>query len=183
MAYSSRKNIDRVLQLTEQGPYAKKKDTGSVRATQANTYSNMLAGEQPLYSSYPLPANAVNEAGGRSINTRGYSKYFANEGSDDVGGVSATGEKPVATYSTDTNTSYMDRLTETEKLAQQQYDSSINYAEKIKESEYKQADDAHRIAMRDAQANYQINNPRYGVSAENMLSNGLAGSGYGEYLA
>ncbi len=64
-----------------------------------------------------------------------------------------------------------------------QYNSEVDYANKNKESAYEKAEDQHRIAMRDAQANYKQNDPRYGATAENLLSQGLGDSGYSEYLA
>lgn len=69
-------------------------------------------------------------------------------------------------------TSYSELLNERQQLI-----------DKSKSEAYKEADDQLNIDMRDAQANYQQNNPRYGATAENLLEQGLGDSGYGEYLA
>lgn len=55
--------------------------------------------------------------------------------------------------------------------------------DKNKSEAYEEADDQLNIDMRDAQSNYKQNDPRYGATAENLLSQGLGDSGYGEHLA
>ena len=84
------------------------------------------------------------------------------------------GKKYNSGYKTDAvgATSYLELLKEQQQLI-----------DKSKSEAYEEADDQLNIDMRDAQANYQQNDPRYGATAENLLEQGLGDSGYGEYLA
>ena len=63
------------------------------------------------------------------------------------------------------------------------YDANVNYAEEMKKSAYQQAEDAYRVAAREAQGNYEANKPTYGLAAEQLYKTGLTGGGYSDYLA
>ena len=63
------------------------------------------------------------------------------------------------------------------------YDANVDYAEEMKKSAYQRANDAYRIAAREAHSNYETNQPTYGLAAEQMYKSGLTGSGYSDYLA
>lgn len=65
----------------------------------------------------------------------------------------------------------------------EKYNADVDYAQGVKDDAYKEAEDEYRIAMRDADSNFRTSQPTYGAAAEDMLSNGLSGSGYSEYLA
>jgi hypothetical protein len=63
------------------------------------------------------------------------------------------------------------------------YDANVDYAKQIQDSAYQRAEDAYKVAAREAQGNYEANKPTYGLAAEQMYKSGLTGSGYSDYLA
>ena len=65
----------------------------------------------------------------------------------------------------------------------EKYKSDVEYAGKSRDYAYTQADDAYRVAMREADRGFETSQPTYGATAEGLLGAGLAGSGYSDYLA
>lgn len=64
----------------------------------------------------------------------------------------------------------------------EKYKSDVNYAEKNRDYSYQLADDSYRVAAREADSNFKMNQPGYGRTAEELVASGLNGSGYSEYL-
>ena len=94
------------------------------------------------------------------------------------GGEGEEGKVEVLNY-----TPWLETMKSQEESVVEAYDAAVDYAEKTKKDAYKRAEDQYSIAMRDAQANFKINQPTYGVAAEQLLASGLTGSGYSDYLA
>lgn len=67
--------------------------------------------------------------------------------------------------------SYQDYVNGRESSILEAYDAAKQYAE-----------DNYKIAAREAAGNFRANQPTYGANAEQLLSSGLTGGGYSDYL-
>ena len=146
----------------------------SSAATTPIQASDEVAASAPIYSSAP-PKAVVNDEAVASA-----PKYNSTATSASSSGEAGNANSP---FSGNIPYTYSDSIAEQQDIVIDAYDSTVDYANKQKEKAYAEANDAYRLAMRDAQANYEQNNVRYGANAENLLSQGLEDSGYGEYLA
>ena len=78
--------------------------------------------------------------------------------------------------------SYQDYVNGRESSILEAYDAAKKYAEETRTGAHDAAKDNYRVAAREAAGNFRANQPTYGANAEQLLSSGLTGSGYSDYL-
>lgn len=79
--------------------------------------------------------------------------------------------------------SYQDYVNGRESSILEAYDAAKKYAEETRTGAHDAAKDNYRVAAREAAGNFRANQPTYGANAERLLSSGLSGGGYSDYLA
>ena len=157
------------------------KNTGAASGSSVGQYQSRLSGGRVAPASSvtgePSPS-AIPTANEEVIAT---AKSYNTASATEPGVSSPASEESVSegrSYNGGYKTDALEAGSYTELLNEQQ-----QFIDKSKSEADKEADDQLNIDMRDAQANYQQNNPRYGATAENLLEQGLGDSGFGEYLA
>ena len=101
------------------------------------------------------------------------SEITGGEGGNDSGKI----ELEYPTYQ-----SYQDYVNGRESSILEAYDAAKKYAEETRTGAHDAAKDNYRIAAREAAGNFRANQPTYGANAERLLSSGLTGGGYSDYI-
>ena len=137
--------------------------------------------------------NISNEVNNQTIATQPKQRMMKNGGEDSVPvvtGESDGGAVPVVASSegeskpiTVEDYNVWSKLQEQKQSIVDAYDANVDYAKQMQGSAYQRAEDAYKVAAREAQGNYEANKPTYGLAAEQLYKTGLTGSGYSDYLA
>lgn len=133
------------------------------------------AGESDYY------ANISNKVNNQTIATQPKQRMMKNGGEGGDG--SETGGEGESKPITVEDYNVWSKLQEQKQSIVDAYDANVDYAKQIQDSAYQRAEDAYKVAAREAQGNYEANKPTYGLAAEQMYKSGLTGSGYSDYLA
>ncbi len=160
------------------GTVAKNKIGSAVEAPAAGAYTQNLA----IPTTNTVGTAAVNN--NAANNTGLYGNNLQGQGAPQVGVSPVIGGGGTTSDSDNGQIqSYTDYIKNQKNIVAEKYDSDINYAEQTRNESYTSADDAYKTAIRDANANLKLNQPTYGLAAEQLYRSGLTGGGYSDYLA